>query len=147
LLYGPIYTAEVENVERGKPQYKMSNGKYEIYDYRQKLIFPKEQEMLFPRVYFSPMEQYPKQYAEMLGLAPGQKPTFGDNLRYLFSHQMGHMYMRYLLWNFIGRDSDGQDAGMSFISKSPYSALSARSKSHNNYFGLPLILGLIGFFF
>ena len=147
LLYGPIYTAEVENVERGKPQYKMSNGKYEIYDYRQKLIFPKEQEMLFPRVYFSPMEQYPKQYAEMLGLAPGQKPTFGDNLLYLFSHQMGHMYMRYLLWNFIGRDSDVQDAGMSFISKSPYSALSARSKSHNNYFGLPLILGLIGFFF
>jgi hypothetical protein len=97
LLYGPVYTAEVENVERGKPQYKMSNGKYEIYDYRQKLIFPKDQEMLFPRVYYSPMEQYPKQYAEMLGLAPGQKPNFGDNLRYLFSHQMGHMYMRYLV--------------------------------------------------
>jgi hypothetical protein len=53
-----------------------------------------------------------------------------------------------LLWNFIGRDSDVQDAGMaSFTSKSPYSALSARGKSHNNYFGLPLILGLIGFFF
>jgi len=27
------------------------------------------------------------------------KPTFGDNLRYFFSYQIGHMYLRYFMWN------------------------------------------------
>ena len=36
----------------------------------------------------------------------------GQNLGFLFRYQMGHMYWRYFLWNFVGRESDVQQAGV-----------------------------------
>jgi hypothetical protein len=65
--------------------------------------------MLLPRVYSS-QANHVKLYQEMLGIPAGEKPSFGKNLEFLFTHQLGHMYMRYLLWNFVGRESDMQDA-------------------------------------
>ena len=37
-----------------------------------------------------------------------EKPTFFDNLQYLFDFQMGYMYWRYFMWNFSGRQNDLQ---------------------------------------
>ena len=145
LLYGPIYTGTVEEVENGAPVYKMKDGKYEIYDYKQKLKYAKDGQMLLPRVY-SGTPQHIQLYEEMLGLAAGEKPSFGDNLRFMFTHQMGHMYMRYFLWNFVGRESDVQDAGViDYTRKGELPELLANNKARNNYFWLPLILGLMGF--
>jgi hypothetical protein len=145
LLYGPIYTGTVEEVENGAPVYKMKDGKYEIYDYKQKLKYSKDGQMLLPRVY-SGTPQHIQMYEEMLGLAAGEKPSFGDNLMFMFKHQMGHMYMRYFLWNFVGRESDVQDAGViDYTRKGELPELLAKNKAHNNYFWLPLILGLLGF--
>jgi hypothetical protein len=39
------------------------------------------------------------------------KPTFGENLKFFFSYQVGHMYMRYFMWNFAGRQNDIQSHG------------------------------------
>jgi hypothetical protein len=145
LLYGPIYTGTVESVEQGAPVYKMKDGKYEVYDHKQKLIYSKDGQMLLPRVYSS-APQHIQLYEEMLGLASGEKPSFGDNLRFMFTHQMGHMYMRYLLWNFVGRESDVQDAGViDYTRKGELPEAIAKNKAHNNYYWLPLILGLLGF--
>jgi MFS family permease len=145
LLYGPIYTGSVESVEKGAPVYKMKDGKYEVYDYKQKLIYSKDGQMLLPRVYSS-SPQHIQLYEELLGLASGEKPSFGDNLKFMFTHQMGHMYMRYLLWNFVGRESDIQDAGViDYRTKGELPELLAKNKARNNYFWLPLILGLFGF--
>lgn len=145
LLYGPIYTATVENVEQGAPVYKMKDGKYEVYDHKQKLIYSKDGQMLLPRVYSS-SPQHIQLYEEMLGLASGEKPSFGDNLKFMFTHQMGHMYMRYLLWNFVGRESDIQNAGViDYTRKGELPELLAKNKARNNYFWLPMILGLFGF--
>jgi hypothetical protein len=47
----------------------------------------------------------------MLGLREGQKPTFAHNLQFLFSYQLGHMYGRYFMWNFAGKNSDREGAG------------------------------------
>ena len=49
-------------------------------------------------------------YRENLGLAEGEKPTFVDNLRFMFQHQIGWMYVRYFFFNFAGRESDIQNA-------------------------------------
>lgn len=145
LLYGPIYTGTVESVEKGAPVYKMKDGKYEVYDYKQKLIYSKDGQMLLPRVYSS-SPQHIQLYEEMLGLSAGEKPSFGDNLKFMFTHQMGHMYMRYLLWNFVGRESDVQDAGViDYTRKGELPELLAHNKARNNYFWLPMILGLCGF--
>lgn len=34
------------------------------------------------------------------------KPSFGDNLRYFVNYQLNHMYWRYFMWNFAGRQND-----------------------------------------
>lgn len=147
LLYGPVFTAQIENFEQGDPVYKTKDGKYEVYTHKAKYEYEKDQQMLLPRVW-SNDGSHIALYQEMLDLAPGQKPSFGDNLRFMFNHQMGHMYMRYLLWNFVGRESDIQDAWainpLEDTSKMP--DFLAKNKARNNYYFLPLILVLIGFY-
>ena len=39
------------------------------------------------------------------------KPTFGENLTFFFRYQIGHMYARYFMWNFVGRQNDIQGHG------------------------------------
>ncbi|MDE7160813.1 MAG: DUF2723 domain-containing protein [Muribaculaceae bacterium] len=90
------------------------------------------------------------------------KPSFAQNLAYFFNYQLNHMYMRYFLWNFAGRQNDinnqqGElDAG-NWISGIPFidnarlgdqsllpEDLGKGNAGHNVYFMLPLILGLLG---
>ena len=39
------------------------------------------------------------------------RPTFVQNMSYLFGYQIGYMYMRYFMWNFCGRQNDLQSQG------------------------------------
>ena len=90
------------------------------------------------------------------------KPSFSQNLAYFFNYQLNHMYLRYFMWNFAGRQNDinnqfGElDAG-NWISGIPFidnsrlgdqsmlpEDLGKGNAGHNVYFMLPLILGLIG---
>ncbi len=90
------------------------------------------------------------------------KPSFAQNLAYFFNYQLNHMYMRYFMWNFAGRQNDinnqyGElDAG-NWISGIPFidnnrlgdqsllpDDLGKDNAGHNVYYMLPLILGLIG---
>ncbi len=90
------------------------------------------------------------------------KPSFTQNLAYFFNYQLNHMYMRYFMWNFAGRQNDilnqyGElDAG-NWISGIPVidnsrlgdqsllpKDLGEDNAGHNVYYMLPLILGIIG---
>ena len=90
------------------------------------------------------------------------KPSFWQNLSYFFNYQLNHMYLRYFMWNFAGRQNDinnqfgEKDAG-NWISGIPFidnsrlgdqsllpDDLGKNNAGHNVYFMLPLILGLIG---
>ena len=147
LLYGPVYTAQIEDFKQGDPVYKMKDGKYVVYTNKPEYVYQKDQQMLLPRVW-SNSGQHVQLYQEMLGIPAGQKPSFGDNLRFMFSHQMGHMYMRYLLWNFVGREGDQQDAWAinAFEDTSKLPDLVRENKARNNYYYLPIILVLLGFY-
>jgi hypothetical protein len=35
-----------------------------------------------------------------------QQITMADNLRFFFDYQINQMYVRYFLWNFVGRQND-----------------------------------------
>ncbi|MCS7081691.1 MAG: DUF2723 domain-containing protein [Bacteroidetes bacterium] len=66
---------------------------------------------------------------------------YASDWDFFWRYQVGHMYLRYFLWNFVGRDADVQDAA--------WTAGFARTGNegnpgHNTYFALPLLLGLIG---
>ena len=147
LLYGPVYTAQIEEFKEGEEVYKMKDGHYEVYTHKPEYVYQKDQQMLLPRVW-SNSGQHVALYQDMLGIPAGQKPGFGDNLRFMFSHQMGHMYMRYLLWNFVGRESDQQDAWAinAFEDTSKLPDALKNNKARNNYYYLPLILVLFGFY-
>ncbi|SHI88709.1 Protein of unknown function [Mesonia phycicola] len=91
-----------------------------------------------------------------------EKPSTSSNFAYLFQYQIGYMYWRYFAWNFIGRQDDIQGhgdihgnwlSGIDFIdeifrgSQDNLPSDVINNKGRNTYYFLPLILGLIGFFF
>jgi len=69
---------------------------------------------------------------------------------YFWRYQVGTMYVRYVLWNFVGRAKDEQGSGWitglsdretaAYIYPTP-----SEAASRNAYFALPLLLGLFGF--
>ncbi len=92
-----------------------------------------------------------------------EKPSTSSNFRYLFEYQIGYMYWRYFMWNFVGRQDDEQGqygrlhgnwlSGIDFIdewhlgSQDNLPSDVENNKARNTYYFLPLILGLVGFFF
>ena len=63
-----------------------------------------------PQVYYEWVGQ-PKGPVYMVDGQPVQKPSFGQNLSFMFRYQLGHMYFRYFMWNFSGRQNDIQGHG------------------------------------
>ncbi len=92
-----------------------------------------------------------------------EKPSFADNMFFMFSYQFGYMYWRYFMWNFAGRQNDiqgqGDDfngnwlSGINFIDQwniGPQENLPTdvlENKARNTYYFLPLLLGLLGLLF
>ncbi|QDW20113.1 DUF2723 domain-containing protein [Flavobacterium sp. KBS0721] len=89
-----------------------------------------------------------------------EKPTAIDNFSFMFEYQFGYMYWRYLMWNFVGRQSDVQGkydnldgnwiSGIKALdslhlgSQDNLPSDVLNNKGRNVYFFLPFILGLIG---
>ena len=149
LLFGPIYTAgNPVGKEDGEPVYTKSAGGYTVMDYKPEYIYNKGDEMLFPRIW-STQTDHPERYRNWLGLQEGQTPGFGDNLRFFFTYQLGHMWARYLMWNFAGRESDFEGAGylLPWSSNQGLPDTLTHNKGRDNFYMLPLILGLLGIVF
>lgn len=109
-----------------------------------------------------------ERYTQILRTYPDkfivEKPSFFDNLWFMFRYQFDYMYVRYFMWNFVGRQDDIQGkmfnnhgnwiSGISFIDEwhtgYPQSNLPSddlNNRGRNTYFFLPLLLGLVGLFF
>jgi len=180
LWYGPHYNAPIKESKDGAPIYVMKNGRYEISGYRPEYVYDEQFMTVLPRMHSSKPEhvQEYKRWADVTGKSVRrmnrngeseviQCPTFGENLKFLFRYQIGHMYLRYFFWNFAGRQNDIQGhgegherilkgnwlCGIPFIDEMrlgpqdrlPESLTSNRAM--NKYYMLPLILGLIGLIF
>ncbi|WP_299535215.1 DUF2723 domain-containing protein [Ulvibacterium sp.] len=89
-------------------------------------------------------------------------PTLWQNIGYLFHFQLGYMYWRYFMWNFVGKQNDQQGrfdgngewlSGINLIdsfrlgSQENLPSETISNKGRNTYFFLPLLLGLIGLVF
>lgn len=148
LLYGPYFYANVTDWVEGDPVYKKGKEKYEITDHKVTVEYSPKEQTILPRIWSSD-EQDQQAYRDILGLGPNQKPTFLDNLKFMFTHQIGWMYVRYFFFNFAGRESDEMSAnwfGPSQWFKELPQILS-ENKGRNNYFMIPFVLGLIGMYF
>ena len=146
LLYGPYFTSKVIDLEEKSAVYTKGKDKYEITDHKLDYVYEPGQETILPRAW-SP--EYKAQYRSIIGLKEGERPTFSQNIVYMFRQQIGHMYMRYFMWNFAGRTSDIQDADWlgpkEWFEKLPQEL--SENKARNNYFMIPFVLGLIGMFY
>lgn len=146
LLYGPYFTSKIIDLEEKAAVYTKGKDKYEITDRKYDYVYEPGQETILPRAW---NPEFKSQYRSILGLAEGERPTFAQNIYYMFRQQIGHMYMRYFMWNFAGRASDIQDADWvgprDWFEKLPEEL--AENKARNNYFMIPFILGLIGMFY
>ncbi len=170
LLHGHYYNAPIIDKKDGNPVYAkdVESRKYIITDDRKQSIpvYKEEYTTIFPRMWNNTDKAYIENYKIWAGIEndPESKkiPTFGQNLKYFFSYQIGHMYFRYFMWNFVGRQSDKQHrgqaleghwiSGIPFIDAIRYGPQknlpdSRKNKGTNKYYFLPFILGLIGFFF
>ena len=181
-LYGQYYTAPVIDYKDASPIYKKNTvtGKYEVIDSRKATIpvFDPRFTTIFPRMWCTNQDRPGSSDFFKSWGGPGipleitgedgktqtiSKPTFGENLKFMFSYQLNWMYLRYFMWNFSGRQDDIQSfgsikngnwiTGIPFIDKyhvgNSLTDLpdSVKARASHKYFMLPLLLGLIGFFF
>lgn len=110
LLFGPYFDARIENVTAKNKVYYKDTLHYKMAGTRIEYEFEKSRETILPRMY-SRDPNHIEAYRQWLGLKANENPKFTHNLKFMFTYQLGHMYMRYLMWNFVGRESDVQNSG------------------------------------
>ena len=172
-LFGNYYSAPVTEVKKELAGYNKIDGKYKPY-YQPRYSYNKEFETIFPRMY-SPEPDHESAY-KYWGRIKGRKytvssgsgketlvrPTFVENLRYFFRYQVGYMYLRYFMWNFVGRQNDIQGngnqihgnwiSGIKFIDEARLGELDSlpsdleNNQGKNIYYLLPFIIGIAGMF-
>ena len=182
ILYGQYYNAPTVDLKDGNPIYvkDTKKKKYVITDDRKGTIpvYDPRFTTLFPRMWSSQKPahiQMYKQYGKIKGIPMEvqkgdgtadvkMKPTFGENLRFFFTYQIGHMYFRYFMWNFSGRQNDIESQGEiehgnwltgfnwfdeNILGLGPQDNLpdSTRNPARNKFFMLPFLLGLLGLFY
>jgi hypothetical protein len=182
IAHGQYYNAPTVDLEDGKPIYVKDKvkGKYVITDDRKGTIpvYDPRFTTIFPRMWSNQKPahvQMYKEYGKVKGRpveVPGEDgttdikmvPTFGENLRFFFTYQVGHMYFRYFMWNFSGRQNDIESQGEvehgnwlsginwfdeHILGLGPQDNLpdSMESPAHNKFYMLPFILGLMGMFY
>ena len=113
LFKGPDFTARPTNTEDKGVKFGRNVDKhhYDTIGRRMNYIYADEDQMLFPRIWDGNDQQHVRFYKQWLGLGDQDKPTMGDNMSFFFGYQINFMYIRYLLWNFAGRQNDVQGHG------------------------------------
>ena len=173
LVYGPHFAADYDRDEEGyvkfhegEMKYVKGKNKYIAIGKDRKPKYKSSDQQVFPRIWDSSNDQFHAEfYSDWLDLkdqATGKyiAPSYGDNINWFFTYQMGLMYWRYFMWNFSGKQNDIQGlgnkrdgnwiTGISIIdntrlgnqAKLPDSI--KNNKAHNTLFLLPFLLGVIG---
>ncbi|MCB0446310.1 MAG: DUF2723 domain-containing protein [Gelidibacter sp.] len=137
-----------------KPEYQMQNELRSI-------VADFKKNVAEGQVDYEDYHNFLKQFGTYLDV---EKPSLIQNIGYMFEYQLGYMYWRYFMWNFVGRQDDIQGkyddlhgnwiSGIKFIdewhlnmSQDNLPSDVKNNKARNTYYFLPLILGLIGFLF
>ena len=159
LFYGQYYNTRQTDIDEGDMQYAIVNGKYKPTTKKISPVYDPAGCTFFPRMYSS-QDNHVQGYKDWADIKGDEKPTFAQNLKFFWSYQVLHMYWRYFMWNFAGRQNDIQGHGGitkgNWISgikgvdehflgpqdKLPKSM--TNNKARNCFYFLPLILGLVG---
>ena len=166
LFYGPTYKSKPEYERKGdfmvakrkegETIYRKSEETGRYMDVGKKIEYVYDHNMLFPRMHSS---RHARAYEQWMGGVEG--PTMKENIGFFVSYQLYYMYIRYFLWNFVGRQNDipgnGETEHSNWITgidvidglllgcdmnKLPSDL--KENKGRNVYYALPLLLGILG---
>ena len=195
LLYGHYFNAPILSSKEGRPFYYKADGKYKANNYRIEYVYDKKFTTIFPRMWSNDADGgHINAYVQWANLKEsdlfhartdaegkpvrnregvivydynkGKKsPNFAQNVRFFWRYQVMHMYFRYFMWNFAGRQNDIQSnykteinkgnwiSGIPFIdnmrlgNQDKLPDYMRNNKARNRYYLLPLLLGLAGLYY
>lgn len=176
LFYGPYYSAPITE-QKDTYSWIQRNGKYIKVASSTDLNYDPRFETIFPRMY-SWQTAHIREYEAWAGKPKNHLPVRGENgtteniplpsflqnIKFFLSYQSWHMYWRYLLWNFAGRQDDHHNPtgellhGNTLSGIAPLDAIALGNRSlltddmkaqpaYNRFFFLPFLLGIIGLLF
>ena len=161
LLWGPDYTSEISGIEKGSMEYRKGKSSYEEKGPKIEYTYAPGETHFFPRLW---SKEKSKEYAYWVQIPETKIPSFWDNLHFLVSYQIGHMYFRYFFWNFVGRQNDTPSgyqnptkgnwlSGISWIdgirlgNQAHLPSSLKDNKAFNKLYFLPFLLGILGLYF
>lgn len=157
----PLYRKKPKDSKNEKDSYTVIGNLTKV-NYAQNMLFPRMYDKKHADEYHRWVNIKGKEVAynyagEMVKVTV---PTQWENIKFLLSYQLNFMYWRYFMWNFVGRQNDIQGngeiehgnwiTGISFIDnlligdQELMPTELKENKGRNVYYGLPLLLGLIG---
>ena len=162
LLRGPHFDSRPIGI-KSAPRYGRVGNRYEVVDEKMDYEYSPTSQTLFPR-----MGDYsqgrPQLYRQWIN-KPSGEPNFIDNLKFFVRYQLNWMYLRYFMWNFVGRQNGEQGlyawdptsgnwiSGIDFLDRNRIGSVKdmpdfmRNNPARNTYYFVPLLLGLIGLFF
>ncbi|MDX2286055.1 MAG: DUF2723 domain-containing protein [Bacteroidia bacterium] len=165
LVHGPLYHAQVKRDSRGYPVSESEGMKYMQLEGQPKYVedtedlnyvYDEQATVWFPRMH-DPAKynagpfgyvNYVRRKGSDAQSPYDDRPTKLEDWTFFFDYQVNHMYLRYFLWNFVGRESDIQESrwesGLEFWDASRSRASLDGNKGKNHFFFIPLLLGLFG---
>jgi len=169
LLFGHYYNDQIKRdnsgyviMKEGKPVYMKDtvDNSYKVACRKTKITYSGSLKF-FPRMYSRDPEHI-KEY-QAWGAIRDNRINFANNFLYFLNYQLGHMYFRYFMWNFCGRQNDVQSYG-SLINGNWFSGIKLidewrlgdqnklpdkykNNPSRNIYYMLPLLFGILGMFY
>ena len=151
----PVATKKVD-------RYGQVGDRYEVIDHKISYVYDDKDKMLLPRIGHNDSN---RPQLHRLWMGDRNRPAdMAYNMEFMFRYQIGWMYVRYFMWNFVGRQNGEQGYypwnpksghwlsgiapidGARLYNQSKLPDTIKKHQARNKYFFLPLIFGFIGFF-
>jgi len=166
LILGPTYDSSPKDVNR-EERYGRVGDKYAVVDEKFDYVYDNKDKIFFPRIGHTEQGRpdLHRMWREALNGDSKGRPGMGYNLQFLLHYQINWMYVRYFMWNFVGKQNAEQgyfpwdlkgghwQSGVTPIDEAKLYKMDKlpetmrNEQSSNKYYFLPLIFGFLGIFF
>ncbi len=161
LLRGTLYNARPVSYKEAGMEYVLDEetNRYREIGIRRKYEYREEDKKWFPRMYYDQQLRWKNgphayvNYVKSVGdpnRNDDDRPTPAEDLKFFLDYQLGHMYWRYFMWNFAGRQGDVQDmgweSGLNVNETADMPGEIRNDPGKNHYYYLPFLLGLLGLY-
>ncbi len=163
IFFGHYFTESPTGVNYTGTRYAKGKDKYDKVGERFEYKYAGEKKF-FARMYDS---KHRERYLNWLDVPQNKRaryrPNLIDNVKFFFKYQINYMYVRYFMWNFVGRQNDEQGTGNGengnwlggiapvdnvlnarLDSQFNLPDIDKNTPARNTYFYLPLLLGILG---